>query len=145
MISKLIASLVGAAVMVTSAAAQDFSGDDYMPPDAVPMRRMQQDDGVPVDRVQQYDDDDNDVTVRRAQPDDGVPVRRMQQDDGVTVGRRQGGGCDRAVKQALQMTGGELLSVRPARNGKPICAVTVLVISAKGRPRKVRLRVPMDF
>jgi hypothetical protein len=55
------------------------------------------------------------------------------------------GGCDRAVRQALEMTGGELLSVRPARNGKPICAVTVLVINAKGRPKKMRLRIPMDF
>lgn len=118
MISKIIASLVGAAMMVTSAAAQDYPDDDYLPPDSVPMRRMQSDDGVP---------------VRRVQPDDSVPAGRLQ------------GSCQRAVQQALQMTGGELLSVRPARNGRPICAVTVLVMGAKGRPRKMRLRVPMDF
>jgi hypothetical protein len=127
MISKIIASLVGAAMMVTSAAAQDYPDDDYMPPDAVPMRRMQPDDGVPVGRIQ---------------PDDGVPVGRMQSNDGVPVGRLQGS-CQRAVQQALQMTGGELLSVRPGRKG--LCAVTVLVIGAKGRPRKVRIRMPMDF
>lgn len=55
------------------------------------------------------------------------------------------GSCDRAAQQAIAMTGGELLSVRPARNGRPICAVTVLVINAKGRPKKVRLRIPMDM
>jgi hypothetical protein len=142
MISRIIASLVGAAMMVTSAAAQDYPDDDYMPPDAVPMRRMQQDDGIPVGRMQT---DDDGVQVRHMQPDDGIPMRRIQAEDGVPVSRIQGGNCQRAVQQALQMTGGELLSVRPARNGKPVCAVTVLVITAKGRPRKVRLRVPMDF
>ena len=55
------------------------------------------------------------------------------------------GTCERAAQQAVAMTGGELLSVRPARNGRPICAVTVLVINAKGRPKKVRLRIPMDM
>jgi len=55
------------------------------------------------------------------------------------------GACDRAVEQALEMTGGELLSVQPARNGKPICRVTVLVVKANGRPKKIRLRIPMDF
>ncbi|MBL0371086.1 hypothetical protein JJB09_03510 [Rhizobium sp. KVB221] len=55
------------------------------------------------------------------------------------------GGCNTAARQAVEMTGGELLSVRPARNGRPVCAVTVLVINAKGRPKKVRLRIPMDF
>jgi len=131
MISKILASLVGVAMMVTSAAAQDYLDDGYMPPDAVPMRRIQQDDGVPLGRLRPGED--------------GVPLRRMQPGDDVPVGRLQGGSCQRAVQQALQMTGGELLSVRPARNGRPVCAVTVLVIGAKGRPRKVRLRVPMDF
>jgi hypothetical protein len=55
------------------------------------------------------------------------------------------GACERAVEQALAMTGGELLSVQPARNGKPICRVTVLVVKANGRPKKIRLRIPMDF
>ena len=55
------------------------------------------------------------------------------------------GACDRAVEQALEMTGGELLSVQPARSGKPICRVTVLVVKANGRPKKIRLRIPMDF
>ena len=55
------------------------------------------------------------------------------------------GACDRAVEQALEMTGGELLSVQPARNGKPICRVTVLVVKANGRPKRIRLRIPMDF
>lgn len=95
MARKLIASLIGAALMVTSAAAQEYSDDDYISPEA--------------------------------------PVVRMR------------GSCERAAQQAVQMTGGELLSVRPARNGRPICAVTVLIINAKGRPKKVRLRIPMDF
>jgi hypothetical protein len=55
------------------------------------------------------------------------------------------GACDRAVEQALAMTGGELLSVQPARNGKPICRVTVLVVKPNGRPKKIRLRIPMDY
>lgn len=55
------------------------------------------------------------------------------------------GACDRAVEQAIAMTGGELLSVQPARNGKPICRVTVLVVNPNGRPKKVKLRIPMDF
>jgi hypothetical protein len=55
------------------------------------------------------------------------------------------GGCERAIEQALAMTGGELLSVRPARSGKPVCVLTVLVVNAKGRPKKVRMRIPMDF
>jgi hypothetical protein len=95
MVSKFLASLVCAAVMATSAAAQEYPDDDY----------VQQDNQVPVVR----------------------------------------GTCDHAARQAVQMTGGELLSVRPARNGRPICAVTVLVINAKGRPRKMKLRIPMDF
>jgi hypothetical protein len=55
------------------------------------------------------------------------------------------GACDRAVEQAIAMTGGELLSVQPARSGKPICRVTVLVVKPNGRPKKVKLRIPMDF
>jgi hypothetical protein len=55
------------------------------------------------------------------------------------------GACDRAVEQAIAMTGGELLSVQPARSGKPICRVTVLVVKPNGRPVKVKLRIPMDF
>lgn len=55
------------------------------------------------------------------------------------------GACDRAVEEALAMTGGELLSVQPARNGRPICRVTVLVVKQNGRPRKIKLRIPMDF
>ena len=55
------------------------------------------------------------------------------------------GACERAVEQALEMTGGELLSVQPARSGKPICRVTVLVVSPNGRPKKVKLKIPMDF
>ena len=55
------------------------------------------------------------------------------------------GACDRAVEEALAMTGGELLSVQPARSGKPICRVTVLVVKQNGRPKKIKLRIPMDF
>jgi hypothetical protein len=55
------------------------------------------------------------------------------------------GPCDHAVDQALAMTGGELLSVEPARSGKPICKVTVLVVNAKGRPKKIKLRLPMGL
>jgi len=95
MVSKWIASLAGAALMVTSAAAQEYPDDDYV------------------------------------QQDTQQPIMR--------------GTCDHAARQAVQMTGGELLSVRPARNGRPICAVTVLVINAKGRPKKMKLRIPMDF
>jgi hypothetical protein len=93
---KLLASLIGLALMVTPLSAQEFA-DDVFPP----------------------------------------PIR-----DEYAV---SGGRCERAARQALAMTGGELLSVRPVRSGKPICAVTVLVINAKGRPKKVRLRIPMDF
>ena len=55
------------------------------------------------------------------------------------------GACDRAVEEAIAMTGGELLSVQPARNGRPICRVTVLVVKQNGRPKKIKLRIPMDF
>ena len=55
------------------------------------------------------------------------------------------GACDRAVDQALAMTGGELLSAQPVRSGKPICRVTVLVVKPNGRPKKIKLRIPMDF
>lgn len=55
------------------------------------------------------------------------------------------GACDRAVEEAIAMTGGELLSVQPARNGRPICRVTVLVVKPNGRPKKIKLRIPMDF
>ena len=95
MISKWMSSLVGAALMVTSAAAQDYPDDEYVP--------------------------------------NGGRMAVMR------------GNCDQAVQQALQMTGGELLSAHPVRSGRRFCAVTVLVINAKGRPRKVRLRIPMDF
>lgn len=95
MVSKLIASLIAAALLVAPAVAQEYSEDEYAAPG-------------------------NQVTAVR-------------------------GSCERAATQAVQITGGELLSVRPARNGRPICAVTVLVINAKGRPKKVRLRIPMDF
>lgn len=95
MVSKWIASLVGAAMMATSVAAQEYPDDDY-----------------------------------------------VQQGNSVTIVR---GTCERAARQAVQMTGGELLSLRPARNGRPVCVVTVLVTNAKGRPRKMKLRIPMDF
>jgi hypothetical protein len=54
------------------------------------------------------------------------------------------GGCASAVEQAVAMTGGEVLSVVPARNGRPVCKITVIVINAKGRPKRIRLRIPMD-
>jgi len=54
-------------------------------------------------------------------------------------------GCGRAIAQALAMTGGELLSAHPARSGRPVCVLTILVTNAKGRPKKVRMRIPMDF
>jgi hypothetical protein len=76
--------------------------------------------------------------VAQEYPEEEFPLPERQ----VSVVR---GSCDRAAEQAVAMTGGELLSVRPARNGRPICAVTVLVINAKGRPKKVRLRIPMDM
>lgn len=55
------------------------------------------------------------------------------------------GACDRAVEQAIAMTGGELLSAQPVRSGRPICRVTVLVVKPNGRPKKIKLRIPMDF
>ena len=42
------------------------------------------------------------------------------------------------------MTGGELLSVKANRN-QGVCVVTMLVIKQNGRPKKVRLRIPMDY
>ena len=78
------------------------------------------------------------VTPSEPLPDAGVYAPQTE----VAQAR---GACDRAVEQALEMTGGELLSVQPARNGKPICRVTVLVVKANGRPKKIRLRIPMDF
>ncbi|MFM2279449.1 MAG: hypothetical protein RLZZ444_1680 [Pseudomonadota bacterium] len=55
------------------------------------------------------------------------------------------GDCAAAAAQAVAMTGGELLSVAPARNGRPFCQVVVLVINKNGRPRRIRLRIPMDL
>ena len=49
-----------------------------------------------------------------------------------------------AVDQAMSMTGGELLSVKANRN-QGVCVVTMLVIKQNGRPKKVRLRIPMDY
>jgi hypothetical protein len=68
--------------------------------------------------------------------DDYAPDMQLVQGRGV---------CERAIEQAIAMTGGELLSAHPARNGRPVCVLTVLVINAKGRPRKVRMRIPMDY
>lgn len=62
-----------------------------------------------------------------------------------TVIAQARGACDRAVEEAIAMTGGELLSVQPARSGKAICRVTVLVVKPNGRPKKIRLRIPMDL
>lgn len=53
-------------------------------------------------------------------------------------------GCAGAVNQAMAMTGGELLSVKANRN-QGVCVVTMLVIKQNGRPKKVRLRIPMDY
>jgi hypothetical protein len=52
--------------------------------------------------------------------------------------------CAGAVNQAMAMTGGELLSVKANRN-QGVCVVTMLVIKQNGRPKKVRLRIPMDY
>jgi hypothetical protein len=52
--------------------------------------------------------------------------------------------CAGAVNQAMDMTGGELLSVKANRN-QGVCVVTMLVIKQNGRPKKVRLRIPMDY
>lgn len=52
--------------------------------------------------------------------------------------------CAGAVDQAMSMTGGELLSVKANRN-QGVCVVTMLVIKQNGRPKKVRLRIPMDY
>lgn len=76
-------------------------------------------------------------------PSEPVPDVALNTERPVVAEAR--GACDRAVEQALEMTGGELLSVQPARNGRPICRVTVLVVKANGRPKKIRLRIPMDF
>jgi len=65
--------------------------------------------------------------------------------DGQTEVAQAYGNCMRAAQQAQAMTGGEVLSVVPARNGRPVCRVTVLVINARGRPKRIRLRIPMDF
>jgi hypothetical protein len=77
-----------------------------------------------------------------ASPSDPPIVRAIPSPPAVVDAR---GACDRAVEQALAMTGGELLSVQPARNGRPICRVTVLVVKQNGRPKKIKLRIPMDF
>jgi hypothetical protein len=76
------------------------------------------------------------IPAPRGQMDAQAPRPRM---------RNFRNACDAAVSKALAMTGGELLSVEPARNGRPICKVTVLVINKNGRPRKVKLRIPMDL
>ncbi len=55
-----------------------------------------------------------------------------------------GAACSNAAAEAVAMTGGEILSVEAARNGRPICKITVLVMNARGRPRKVKIRIPMD-
>lgn len=70
------------------------------------------------------------------------PIMREQPPARIAQARR---GCERAIEQALAMTGGELLSVRPARSGRPVCVLTVLVFNAKGRPKKLRMRIPMDY
>lgn len=77
-----------------------------------------------------------------ASPSDPPLSRTIQTPPAVVEAR---GACDRAVEQALAMTDGELLSVQPARNGRPICKVTVLVVKPNGRPKKIKLRIPMDF
>ena len=77
-----------------------------------------------------------------ASPSDPPNLRAIPAAPAVVDAR---GACDRAVEQALAMTDGELLSVQPARNGRPICKVTVLVVKPNGRPKKIKLRIPMDF
>lgn len=77
-----------------------------------------------------------------ASPSDPPMSRAIQAPPAVVDAR---GACDRAVEQALAITGGELLSVQPARNGRPICRVTVLIVNQNGRPKKIKLRIPMDF
>lgn len=62
-----------------------------------------------------------------------------------TTVQQVGGLCDRAVAQALAMTGGELLSANPVRNGRPICRIVVLVINGKGRPKKIVVKLPMEL
>jgi hypothetical protein len=53
------------------------------------------------------------------------------------------GGCGAAASQAVQQTGGELLSAEPSSDGTS-CIVTVLVQEKNnGRPRKITLRLPM--
>jgi hypothetical protein len=76
-------------------------------------------------------------------PSDPVPYAANT--DRAEVVTQVRGACDRAVQEAISMTGGELLSVQPARNGRPICRVTVLVVKQNGRPKKIKLRIPMDF
>lgn len=76
-------------------------------------------------------------------PSDPPPDAVVKRPDVVMAQAR--GACDRAVEEAIAMTGGELLSVQPARSGRPICRVTVLVVKPNGRPKKIKLRIPMDF
>ena len=78
-----------------------------------------------------------------ASPSDPVPDAGINAPGSAVTEAR--GACDRAVEEALSMTGGELLSVQPARNGNAICRVTVLVVKPNGRPKKIKLRIPMDF
>lgn len=68
-----------------------------------------------------------------------LPVVRVQA-QGNNKNRNDGGDCRAAVAQALQQSGGTLLSVRPS-GGQ--CLVTVL-IPGKGnaRPRKETIPVP---
>ena len=83
------------------------------------------------------------VAAQEYSDDEYIPDNQYRAQDNQIVSAT--GSCERAAQQAVAMTGGELLSVRPARSGRPICAVTVLIINAKGRPKKVRLRIPMDM
>lgn len=61
----------------------------------------------------------------------------------VLAQQRMNTNCTRAAAEAAAMTGGEVLSAMPVVSGRPICRVTVLVINARGRPKRVRLRIPM--
>jgi hypothetical protein len=83
------------------------------------------------------------ATGLMASPPGQVPDAALATPTAVVTAAR--GACDRAVQQALAMTGGELMSVQTARGGKPICRVTVLVVKPNGRPVKVKLKIPMDF
>ena len=129
MASLIVTSLVAAGLLVGN--TPDIA------PDPVPLG-----DRAVVTQVQQGYIEEDGLGLEEDLAQDGYGRRPRQRVMPVQAGDI---GCSRAARQAVEMTGGEVLSVVPARSGKPICKVTVLVIKANGRPKRIKLRIPMDY